>query len=96
MPTKAICHLIDRDLGVSPAFYSASFCDTQLCVNGSHTDSSRQITYCFLTRVAVEGSAHRLQTQNLIIRFMLNNDFGLIIDFPVIHIPANVYYNNRR
>ena len=29
-----------RDLRVSPAFYLASFCDTELVVKGSHTDSS--------------------------------------------------------
>ena len=44
---------------MSPAFYSASFCDTQLAINGSHTDSSCYITYCFLTRVALGSSAHQ-------------------------------------
>ena len=29
-------HLIDRDLCMPPAFYLASFCDTQLVVNGAH------------------------------------------------------------
>lgn len=58
-PFENARHLIDRDLSMSPAFYSASFRDTQLRVNGSHTDSSRQITCCILTRVAV-GSSGRL------------------------------------
>ena len=42
---------------MSSAFYSASFRDTQLRISRAHTDSSRQINYCFLTRVAVGGSA---------------------------------------
>ncbi len=50
-------HLINRDLRMPPAFYSASLCDTQLSVNGSHSDPSRQITCCFLTRVVFQSSA---------------------------------------
>jgi hypothetical protein len=60
---------------MSPAFYSASFCDTQLRINGSHTDSSRKINYCFLTRVAVEGSARPATPHDPIIRVMLNTLF---------------------
>lgn len=31
-------------VGTNPAFYSASFSDTQLRIDGAHIDSSRQIT----------------------------------------------------
>ncbi len=41
-------HLVDRDLSVSPTFYSASFRDTPLLGDGSHVVSFRQIKYSFL------------------------------------------------
>ncbi len=49
--------------------YSASFCNTQLAKYSAHIDSSRQITCCFLTRVAVRGSAPPPSSQR---RFVLN------------------------
>ena len=50
-----------------PAFYFASFCDTQLAINSYHVDSSRQITCCFLTKVAVGSSALPVFAENSVI-----------------------------
>jgi hypothetical protein len=54
-----------RGFGVSPAFYSASLRDTQLCIYRFQNDFYGEINQCFLSRFRIFGSGHQSGLQKV-------------------------------